>query len=393
MTGIAEWRSWRESDGRINLFRLDDWLDHGLLMTSMTRIASVSTEIIQTVLANSDFVTTYGREPTERYHVIVRVTSRAGTVGIGEACPLPFTPDEDHERIRDAIDNELGPLLIGEDPFDLETIHRKMSGVPLPGNTALAGVDIAVYDLIGKIRGSPVYEILGGQKREHVEVSAALGIGSPSFIVKSAEQKLDQGAKAIKIKVGMDVDKDIETMRAVRAAVGDSVKIRADANTGYSIKTAMRVLKEAEMLGLEYLEQPLAADDYEGLGYLRKNSSVPIMADESLQTVEDAKKLIQHEAVDFFGLKLIKHGGIYPSKVISAMAEENDIECVLISPWETQIGVAAGVHLILSSSNFNHPHETGTRELKNDPIQGLEEEMGVIQPPTGPGLGVSFQNQ
>ncbi|UCE10857.1 MAG: hypothetical protein JSW61_02720 [Candidatus Thorarchaeota archaeon] len=358
----------------------------------MPRIVSVSTEIARTRLVNEDFVTTYGREPVVRFHVIVRVKSDTGIIGIGEACPLPFTPDDDHERIRHAIDNDLGPLLVGEDPFDLGAIHGKMNRIPLPGKTALAGIDIAVYDLIGKTRGVPVYEILGGTKRESVEVASALGIGSLSFIVKSAEEKLAKGAKAIKIKVGIDIDKDIETMKAVRDAVGDLIKIRADANTGYSLKAATRVLRAAERIGLEYLEQPLAANDYDGLAHLRKNSSVPIMADESLQTVEDARRLIEHEAVDLFGLKLIKHGGIYPTRTISTLAEENGIECVLISPWETQIGVAAGVHLIISSSNFNHPHETGIRELKNDPIQGLKEEMGIIQPPTGSGLGVSFKN-
>ena len=98
--------------------------------------------------------------------------------------------------------------------------------------------------------------------------------------------------------------------------------------------------------------------------------------------------MIDHEAVDFFGLKLIKHGGIFQSKRIAKLAEENDIECVMISPWETQIGVSAAVHLVLSGSNFNHPHEIAPGSLKDDPFTGLVEDNGKYQPPIGPGLGI-----
>jgi L-alanine-DL-glutamate epimerase-like enolase superfamily enzyme len=113
------------------------------------------------------------------------------------------------------------------------------------------------------------------------------------------------------------------------------------------------------------------------------------MADESVYTFENAQKLIQHEAVDFLGLKLIKHGGIFQTKKIADFASKNDIECVVISPWETQIGVSAAVHLILSGSNFNHPHEIAPGNLIGDPFKGLVENNGLYNPPNGVGLGIS----
>jgi L-alanine-DL-glutamate epimerase-like enolase superfamily enzyme len=154
------------------------------------------------------------------------------------------------------------------------------------------------------------------------------------------------------------------------------------------VKQALRVLKTSEELNREYLEPPLAVNDYEGFSQLKKSSSVPIMADESVHTYEDAQSLIRHNAVDFFGLKLIKHGGIYQSKRIAKLAEENDIECVIISPWETQIGISAAVHLVLSGSNFNHPHEIAPGSLRDDPFHGLVDNHGNYQPPKGAGLGI-----
>jgi L-alanine-DL-glutamate epimerase-like enolase superfamily enzyme len=356
----------------------------------MAYITSVRTQLVQTHLA-TDFVTTYGSEPTVRHHVIVWITSENGVTGMGEACPLTFTADDDFNHIKRVIDQDLGPSLIGKDPSDITLLDQELDGYPLAGGTARAGVDIALHDLAGKIQDAPLYEILGGLSREHVELAKVLGIGTPTEVAEKALQCVNQGAKAIKIKVGIEPEQDIETLKQVRDTVGYSVRIRADANTGYSVKTALHVLREIEKIELEYLEQPVAANDHEGFTKIRKQSDTPLMADESLYTLDDAKSLIQHEAVDFFGLKLIKHGGIYKARKIALLAEGHGIECVVISPWETQIGVSAGVHLVLSGSNFNRPHEIGTNELADDPVRGLVEDQGTIRPPIGPGLGVSFQ--
>lgn len=353
------------------------------------KISSVKTETIETHLADEGFATTYGKEPSIRYHVIVRITTDSGFTGIGEACPLPFTADSDPGQVRHEIDIQLTPFLIGKDPFDQDILQELTNQFPVVGGTARTGVDLALHDLMGKIQGVPVYKILGGICRENVEIAAVLGIGTPQTIAEEAMQQLRLGMKSVKIKVGLEVDRDIETLKLVRETVGESAKIRADANTGYSVKQALRVLKICEELDLEYLEQPLAVDDFEGFSELRKASSVPLMADESLYTYEDAKKLIEHECVDFFGLKLIKHGGIFQSSRIAKLAEENDIECVIISPWETQLGVSAAVHLALSNSNFNHPHEIAPGSLKDDPFQGLVANMGIYETPKGAGLGVN----
>lgn len=353
------------------------------------KITSINTEMIVTHLADVGFATTYGEEPETRQQIIVSITSDAGHIGVGEACPLPFTDDDDPVRIKSEIDDQLGPFLIDRDPFDETVLIDLTKQFPDVGGTARTGVDLALYDLVGKLRGVPVYELLGGQIRNNVEIAAVLGIGSPQTIATEAMNQILLGMKSVKIKVGLDVDRDIETLRTVRQTVGATAKIRADANTGYTVEQASRFLEAAKDLNLEYLEQPLGVDDLEGMNHLRKMSSLPIMADESLYTYDDAQILIEQNAVDFFGLKLIKHGGIYQTKKIARLAEENGVECVMISPWETQIGVSAAVHLILSGSNFNHPHEIAPGSLRDDPFQGLVEDNGIYRPPKGAGLGIA----
>lgn len=359
----------------------------------MTKIVAIKTELLESHLTDEDFVTTYGPEPPLKYHVIVKITSDDEISGIGEACPLPDFTGETYDTTKTMIDKYYAPLLIDKDPFDLELIHREMDYKYWGNNAAKAAIDMALYDLIGKTLDIPVYKLLGGRYREQVELSAALGIGKPSLIAQKAERYANQGVKAIKLKVGIDPKRDIETVKTVRETLGDAIKIRIDANAGYSVKMAMKVLKKIEQWDVEYAEQPIAAWDREGLSLLRKFISTPIMVDESLCTIGDAVGLIRSEAADLFGLKLIKHGGIYKAKKIAILAEANGIECVLITPWETQIGIAAGIHLVLASPNANHSHELMTGDLKDDPTYGLQEERGIIQPPTGPGLGVTYEFQ
>jgi L-alanine-DL-glutamate epimerase-like enolase superfamily enzyme len=356
----------------------------------MTKITAIETELLRTETVGDEFVTTYGSEPTVKDHVIIRITANNGLFGIGEACPLPDFSGEPSDLIKLMIDKYYTPLLLEKNPFDLETIHRAMDFHYPANNSAKAAIDIALYDLIGKTLDIPVYQLLGGCYRQEVELGACLGIGEPSAIAKKADHFVKQGAKAIKLKVGVDPKQDLATVKAVRNALGDAVKIRIDANAGYSLKTAMKVLRELEAWNIDYAEQPIVGWNHEGLKLLRQSTTIPIMVDESLCTIEDAAALIRREAADLFGLKLIKHGGIYKTKKILILAEAYDIDCVVISPWETQIAVSAGIHLAVAAPNCIGPHDLGTKELKDDPTKGLQEEKGIIRAPTGPGLGVSY---
>jgi L-alanine-DL-glutamate epimerase-like enolase superfamily enzyme len=357
----------------------------------MTKIIAIKTEYLKTQLTDQDFVTIYGTEPSVKTHVMVKITSNDDISGIGESCSLPDFSGETHDTIKLMIDKYYSEILLKKDPFNLEAIHQELDNKFPANNAAKAAIDMALYDLIGKTLNIPVYKFLGGLCRPKVETGESLGMGEPAEIAEKAAHFLKQGAKAIKLKVGINAKQDIETIKTVRDTLGEDINIRIDSNAGYSLKTAMKVLKKIERWNIEYAEQPIAAWDREGLSLLRKSVSIPIMVDESICSIGDAVELIRSEAVDFFGLKLIKHGGIFKTKKIATLAEVNGIECVLISPWETQVGIAAAIHLVLSSSNFNHPQDLGIGALKDDPTSGLYQKQGMIEVPTAPGLGVMYK--
>ena len=356
----------------------------------MTRIKGIKTEILEISLIDEDFRTVYGVEPSIKQHIMVRIESDDGFSGYGEACPLPDFSGETYDVIKLMIDKYYSPSLIDKNPFEIEAIHKKLDSKYPANNTAKAAIDIALHDLIGKILNKPVYELLGGLCRDHIDLGAAIGIGDPEYVSKKAEKYVQQGMQAIKLKVGDEVNRDIEVVKLVRDTLDTSIKIRVDANAGYSLKNALKMLKKIERWDIDCAEQPIAPWDHEGLNLLRKSVSIPIMVDESLCTIADALTLIRRKAADQFGIKLIKHGGIFKAKKISELAESNGIDCVLISPWETQIGQAAGVHLALASPSFDGPHDLGTKELRDDPTTGLQESKGIIKRPKGPGLGVHY---
>jgi o-succinylbenzoate synthase len=359
----------------------------------MTKIVEVKTEYLTTKLTDEDFVTTYGTEPSVKTHVMVKITSNDGISGLGESCPLPDFSGETPETIKLMIDKYYSHILFEKDPFDLEFVHQELDRHFPKNNSAKAAIDMALYDLAGKTVNIPVYKLLGGLCRNSVDTCEALGIGDPLELAQKAEQFLKLGIKSIKLKVGVNLKKDIETVKTVRDILGNEVSIRIDANAGYSLKKAMKVLKKMERWDIEYAEQPIAAWDYEGLSLLRKSSEIPIMVDESICTIADAVNLIRYNAADLFGLKLIKHGGIFKTKKIANIAECNAIECVLISPWETQIGLAAALHIVFSSPNFNHPQGIGLGALQDDPVTGLHQKKGTFQIPTAPGLGIMYEFQ
>jgi o-succinylbenzoate synthase len=357
---------------------------------SLVKITGVKTHILTTHLVDDSFVTKYGKEPETRNHVIVQIDTTEDHFGLGEAAPLTDLTGETPEGIAKVILSSLAEIVIGADMDEWEWAHEEILS-RIPGNpSAKAAVDIALYDLRGKVLGMPVFSLLGGPVRECVRTGAAFGIGKPEEIASRARYHVENGAKAIKVKVGLDPFQDIETVRLVREAIGEDVDIRVDANGAYSFGTAVEVLGALKEFNIEYAEQPLPTENLEEMAELREVTRTPIMVDESLFTEEDAMRIAEMKAADFFGLKFIKHGGIHEANKIARIGEAHGIECVVISPWETQIGNAAGVHLALAGMNFNHAHDMGTRELIDDPVKGLEEKNGIILKPLEPGLGVSY---
>ena len=213
-------------------------------------------------------------------NAVVLIHTDTGLTGLGEASSIW---DRRGRGESEAINGLLADMLCGLDPRRIREIADRMNQVLHRSFPAKAGIEMALYDLVGKACGVPVYQLLGGQVRDRVLLSHSLSMGDPEAIAAQAQSLVAQGYKTLKAKIGRDLHADLAVLAAVRNAVGSEVTLRVDANMGWSsAKEAVRSIEAIADFDLELVEQPLAADDLEGLRFVRERVSLPIMADESV---------------------------------------------------------------------------------------------------------------
>lgn len=313
----------------------------------MSTIATTSVHVVHRSAA-ATLATSYGRPAESRDHVVVVVGDEEGRTGWGEASALPFFTGETPASIRTVLEGTYLPLLVGKDALAIGAIHAELEHA-LPNNSsARAAIDMALHDLAAQSLGIPVSTLLGGGRRDRVPVTRPIGITTVDDAVARATTYVAAGHQTLKFKVGGDPRTDIERIRAVREAVGSSVKMRIDANQGYDLSSALRILRALEDVELEYFEQPLPRHDVAGLARLRSQVGTRIAVDEGLHDVRDAVALLRAGAVDVFVIKLIKVGGLLPAKRITDLGEAYGIASTVVSPFDTQIGAAHGLHLALT---------------------------------------------
>jgi L-alanine-DL-glutamate epimerase-like enolase superfamily enzyme len=282
--------------------------------------------------------------------ILVKVETDEGITGYGEGTSVPFVTGETPETILSAVSFLREPLL-GLDPWGIGHIHRVMDGALVHGGAAKAAIDIALYDIMGKHAGIPLYRLLGGHASE-LETDMTIGIGTPEDMAREAVRLVETGFRQIKVKAGICPDEDVEAIHQIRAAVGEDVRLKVDANQGWSAGDAAQTVSRLAAYGVEAVEQPVPAWDVDGLAYVRSKSPLKIMADESCFTPVDAVRLIRAGAVDMINIKLMKCGGLYRAMQISAIAAAAGIPCMLGCMMESRISIAAGAALVASDPNF-----------------------------------------
>ncbi|MGD8564758.1 MAG: dipeptide epimerase [Candidatus Bathyarchaeota archaeon] len=283
-------------------------------------------------------------------NVVVKMTTDYGVVGWGESSPSQRVTGENQQTVIDALD-KIAPKLIGKCPLRIEHDVELMDSIVKEQPAAKAAVDIALHDILGKTVKKPLFMLMGGY-RTKVFTDITLGIKSPKEMVEDAVKAVNNGFKALKVKVGVDPVDDVQRIRQIRTAVGDEIEIRIDANQGWTAEQAIQILNRIERFNIKFIEQPVPADDIRGLAQIRKESSIPVMADESIHSPEDAFKLIQREAVDMVNIKLMKSGGIFRGRKIAEVAEAAGVPCMIGCMGESEIGIAAGVHLAAAIRNI-----------------------------------------
>lgn len=330
------------------------------------------------------------RTVTEAQFLVLRLTGDDGSVGYGSAPPTAAITGETLGSIEAALRQHIGPAILGMDIGELDAI---LDGVDraLPRNTsAKAAADMAVHDLFGKFFGMPLYRHFGGAS-DAIESDITVSIRTPDEMCEEAREYVKRGYTAIKTKVGLDSALDVERVRRVRKAIGPNVRLRIDANQGWKPKEAVRCIRAMEEAGLEleWVEQPVAAADLEGLRYVTDRVDTPIMADEALFGPEDAFRLLEMRAADLFNIKLMKCGGLRNARTIHAMAKARGVACMVGCMIESRIGITAAAHFACGQTGILAADLDAIDLMQPDAFEGgARLDVNRILLPAGAGLGI-----
>lgn len=337
--------------------------------------------------------TAHGEHATSPY-VIVKVHTDAGLVGLGEATISGLWSGETQAGTVAVIAEYLAPQLIGKDPRDITACRRAMDFIIKLNPFTKAAVEMALWDIAGKAAGLPVYQLIGGKVRDQVRIKLVVWARDVPGSRAMAEQHLKLGVTCVKVKTGLDPETDIARVRAVREVAGN-VPLTIDSNCGWTIQQAKYCLRRLGDVNLLLAEQPIPAGDPAALAEVRRESPAPIMADESVFTLQDAWLLTTHRAADIFSIYPGKHGGIAATAEIVAVAKAAGLRCTIGSNLELGIGTAAMLHVAAAFP------EVDTDSFPADTIGPFYHDADLItQPldlgpphakvPDGPGLGVEL---
>jgi len=293
------------------------------------------------------------RTVTEIENILVTLTTDTELVGYGGAAPTAVITGDTLASITGGIEY-IRDQIVGMEFNASEQIFQRLNNCLVGNTSAKAAVDMAIYDLLAKSLGIPLYQLLGGLTNS-IETDITISLDTIEKMVSESKGKLKESFKILKVKVGGDPDLDIERLQAIQDAVGPNVKIRIDANQGWIAKEAVLVGKELERrkINIELMEQPVPARDFEGMRYVRDNLAIPVVADESVFSPQDALELVSMRAVDGLNIKLMKCGGIYNALKIAVIAEAAGIPCMVGSMMESHISVTAAAHFAASQSIVN----------------------------------------
>ncbi|MBM3214839.1 mandelate racemase/muconate lactonizing enzyme family protein [Candidatus Poribacteria bacterium] len=340
----------------------------------------------------------------KRGSAFVVVRTDEGIDGIGECSPM-HSPVLTH-----FVEHALKPILVGEDPLDIDRLWRKMFfrtyklGVMGVQPEAIAGIDIALWDIRGKATNQTVWKLLGGRYRDRVSMYASIGGGAhmqPDDMVRAVASFQERGFRAFKIRMdwradNQDIDpaKDYAMFAAVRKHLGDDVPLSFDANNGYSVSTAIAQGRRFEQLGIFHYEEPIPQYDYAGYAQLCAALDVPVSAGEHEYTRWQFRDLILQAQVDILQPDVVKCAGISEMMKIAVLAETFDKHFV---PHQTQptIGTAANLHCIAAIQHASRPQEFTGQNATLDSLfrEPLRFEDGALVVPTGPGLGLELDEE
>lgn len=283
----------------------------------------------------------------------VKIITDEGIYGLGSAAPEPFVTGETMDTCYLVL-KMFRQALIGFDPLDIRGAHHLMDSIIYGNGSAKCAIDIALFDIAGKKEGLPLYRLLGGTNSV-VHNDITIGINTPEKMRLDAEKYVkEKGFQILKVKIGLDPEQDMEALHQIRGAVGNQVRIRVDANQGYDLETALKVMRGLGELSVEAIEQPLPWWDFRGMAELRSrnDTGVELMLDESIHTPYDAQRAADLNCAEHFNIKLMKCGGLYHGVKIADIAERAGVKCMVGCMQENKISLTAGISLVAAKQSI-----------------------------------------
>jgi L-alanine-DL-glutamate epimerase-like enolase superfamily enzyme len=328
--------------------------------------------------------------------VIVEASTDAGITGVGES------PVVAGAEICKLMIDSAKPQLVGEDPFRIERIRKKLyARFNLihfhlhSSNWALSGIEMALWDIVGKACKQPLNRLWGGGYVDKVNFWGWVPHVKLSEIKSEAKRYVRQGFDTLYEKVGIDPKHDVESVRAIRDAVGYGPELRIDANQAWTPSTAIRLIRKMERFDLEFVEQPVLMYNLDALARVRQAVESPILSHESSWTFYDALNVIKHEAADAIQLDPRFDAGLAGFRAAAGMAEAAGMAAVAHSYAELGVATAYFLHAISSSPAFIYANQTAYTFLTDDILKGgmMKFEKGRLAVPQGPGLGVELDRE
>ncbi len=284
--------------------------------------------------------------------LLVKIHTNEGIVGLGEVSCTPIWSGEDQVTAAHFIRDYLAPALQGEDPAQIERLTARMRYRLAANPFTKAGVEKALWDILGKAAGLPLYRLWGGPVRDFVPTKFSVSGLEPGKAAELAAWAVAKGFRTMKVKVGIDPEGDIARVRAVRQAIGPDVRLGVDANGGWSPRVAVQTIRRMYEFGIYFAEQPVPPVDPAWMADVRNQVNVPIMADESVNTVQDAMSLARAGAADVLSLYVGKGGGVSVARKIAAVAEAAGLVCTVGSNLEMGVASAAMIHLAMAAPSI-----------------------------------------
>lgn len=302
-------------------------------------------------------------------NVLIKVHTNEGIIGLGECSAFPMIVGETQVSCYNHA-KDFATFWKGKNPLDITARLAEIDAIIAGNYTIKSAFDMALYDIAAKAANQPLYAFLGGHQKA-IESDLTIGIDTPAAMAAQAIEFKEKGVSMIKVKLGKDPKTDIDRIQKIRAAVGPSIKLRIDANQGWSTSDALKVLQGLAPFDIEFCEQPMHKyyDDY--LPALCASSPIPIMADESVFTHHDARKLITNKACHLINIKFSKSGGIQEAIKIQEIAGQNNMACMMGGMLESRLALSAKMHFAMAHDHVKY-YDMDTCLLGHleDPIQG-----------------------